>query len=109
MIRKSFTGEDVSVSGPYSHVVDAGNYLFFSGQVAKNSTTYVEETGSIEEQTKQCFKNLEAVLTAADVSFDDVVKVNVYLIRSEKYIDELMLLFKRFFIDDFNFFLVHKE
>lgn len=36
-------------------------------------------------------------------------KVNVYLIRSEKYIDELMLLFKRFFIDDFNFFLVHKE
>ena len=58
MIRKSFTGEDVSVSGPYSHVVDAGNYLFFSGQVAKNSTTYVEETGSIEEQTKQCFKNL---------------------------------------------------
>ncbi|MEG0286306.1 MULTISPECIES: RidA family protein [Vagococcus] len=100
MIRKSFTGEDVSVSGPYSHVVDAGNYLFFSGQVAKNSTTYVEETGSIEEQTKQCFKNLEAVLTAADVSFDDVVKVNVYL-TTMKHFEGMNQVYQTMFKEPF--------
>lgn len=85
MSRQIYTGENVSVSGPYSHAVDAGNHIFFSGQVAKNSTTYVEETGSIEEQTKQCFLNLQEVLTAAKVSFDDVVKVNVYLTTMKNF------------------------
>lgn len=49
MSRHVYQGKDVSVSGPYSHAVDAGSHIFFSGQVAKNSTTYIEETGSIEE------------------------------------------------------------
>lgn len=85
MSRHVYQGKDVSISGPYSHAVDAGSHIFFSGQVAKNSTTYIEETGSIEEQTKQCFANLEQVLTAAGVSFDDVVKVNVYLTTMKNF------------------------
>lgn len=96
MSRKNFTGENVSVSGPYSHVVEAGDYLFFSGQVAKNSTTYVEKTGSIKEQTKECFNNLEAVLTAANVSFDDVIKVNVYL-TSMKDFDGMNEVYQKVF------------
>ncbi|WP_225533717.1 MULTISPECIES: RidA family protein [unclassified Enterococcus] len=65
--------------------MDAGNYLFFSGQVAKNSTNYIEETGSIEEQTKQCFVNLQEVMKTANVSLDDVVKVNVYLTQMKNF------------------------
>lgn len=85
MKRKSYTGNNVSVSGPYSHAIDAGNYLFFSGQVAKNSTNYIEETGSIEKQTKQCFVNLQEVMKTANVSLDDVVKVNVYLTQMKNF------------------------
>ncbi|MGX7024651.1 RidA family protein [Vagococcus hydrophili] len=85
MSRKIYTGEGVSVSGPYSHAVDAGNTIFFSGQVAKNAPDYQEVTGSIEEQTKQCFKNLEQVLKSANVTFDDVVKVNVYLTTMKNF------------------------
>ena len=99
-MRKVYTGEDVSVSGPYSHAVDAGSHIFFSGQVAKNSTTYKEVTGSIEEQTKQCFMNLEKVLQAAHVSFDDVVKVNVYLTTMKNF-EGMNNIYQRMFKEPF--------
>lgn len=99
-MREVYTGKDVSVSGPYSHAVDAGSHIFFSGQVAKNSTTYEEVTGSITEQTKQCFINLEKVLTAANVSFDDVVKVNVYL-TTMKHFEGMNEVYKTMFKEPF--------
>lgn len=85
MSRKSYTGKEVSVSGPYSHAIDAGSHLFFSGQVARNALDYEEVTGSIEEQTKQCFINLERVMKDAGVTFDDVVKANVYLTSMKNF------------------------
>ena len=100
MSRKSYTGENVSVSGPYSHAIDAGSHIFFSGQVAKNSTTYIEETGSIEEQTKQCFTNLQEVMKAAGVSLDDVVKVNVYL-TGMKHFEGMNNIYKEMFKEPF--------
>ena len=65
--------------GPYSHAVWAGNLLFTSGQIP-----LVPETGelagdTIEAQTEQVLKNLEAVLTAACITFDNVVKTTVFL------------------------------
>ncbi|WP_086312422.1 2-iminobutanoate/2-iminopropanoate deaminase [Enterococcus sp. 7F3_DIV0205] len=100
MNRKSYTGKNVSVSGPYSHAIDAGNYIFFSGQVAKNSTTYVEETGSIKEQTKQCFINLQEVMKASSVGLDDVVKVNVYLTKM-KYFEDMNEVYRKIFKEPF--------
>lgn len=100
MSRKSYTGENVSVSGPYSHAIDAGEHIFFSGQVARNSTTYVEETGSIEEQTKQCFANLEEVMKASGVTFDDVVKANVYL-TGMKHFEGMNNIYKTMFNEPF--------
>lgn len=100
MNRHVYQGRDVSVSGPYSHAVDAGSHIFFSGQVAKNSTTYVEETGSIEEQTKQCFTNLAQVLKVAGVSFDDVVKVNVYL-TTMKHFEGMNRVYQTMFNEPF--------
>lgn len=65
--------------GPYSHAILAGNTLYSSGQVP-----LVPETGklageSIEEQAVQVLANLEAVLTAAGMSFANVVKTTVFL------------------------------
>lgn len=65
--------------GPYSHAIAAGDFVFTSGQIP-----LVPETGklvgdTIEEQAEQVFKNLEAVLTAAGVTFADVVKTTVFI------------------------------
>lgn len=78
-MRKTYSAKNVTASGPYSHSVEADNFLFLSGQTAMNAETVENLQGNIAEQTKRCFTNLSEVLEAADLTFDDVVKVNVYL------------------------------
>jgi 2-iminobutanoate/2-iminopropanoate deaminase len=65
--------------GPYSHGVAVGDLLYTSGQIP-----LVPETGklagdTIEEQTQQVLKNLEAVLAANGMTFAHVVKTTVFL------------------------------
>jgi 2-iminobutanoate/2-iminopropanoate deaminase len=79
MTRKAYNANGVAASGPYSHAVDAGDLVYFSGQTAMNSVSEDKKAGDIGEQTKQCFINLFEALKAADLSPDDVIKVNVYL------------------------------
>lgn len=65
--------------GPYSQAILAGNgMLFISGQIPVNPETgKIPET--ITEQTKQVFKNIEAILTEAGYTFKDVVKTTCLL------------------------------
>jgi 2-iminobutanoate/2-iminopropanoate deaminase len=65
--------------GPYSQAVRAGSYLFISGQIAIDPTTSKLTGLTIEEQTKQVLKNMEAILDAQGLSFENVVKTEVYL------------------------------
>jgi 2-iminobutanoate/2-iminopropanoate deaminase len=65
--------------GPYSQAVRAGDFLFASGQIPLDPTTGTITEGGITAQTHQVLQNLSAVLTAAGVSFDRVVKTTVYL------------------------------
>ena len=67
------------VIGPYSHAVQAGNLLFLAGQIALNPKTMDLVDGKFRDEVKQVFKNVEAILTAADCSLCDVVKLTVYL------------------------------
>ena len=78
-MRKVYTGKDVMSSGPYSHAVDAGEFVYLSGQTAKNSLTLKKKDLDIKEQTEECFKNLDRVLKEVGLSEKNVVKVNVYL------------------------------
>lgn len=66
--------------GPYCQAVEAGPWLFCSGQLALDpqSGAMVGE-GDIESETRQVLRNLDAVLKAAGASRGDVVKANVYL------------------------------
>ncbi len=64
--------------GPYSQAVKFGNLLFVSGQVGVDVKTGNLKEG-IEGQVRQTFKNIGAILKEADLGFDDVLKVNVYL------------------------------
>ena len=65
--------------GPYSQGVISGNLLFTAGQVALDPATGKLVEGDIQAQTEQVMKNLQAVLTAAGTSFDNVVKATVFL------------------------------
>lgn len=85
MGRKILTATNASSSGPYSHAVDAGDYVFFSGQTAKNADDAPDMTGDIAAQTKQCFDNLFNVMAQSDLTSDDVVKVNVYLTTMKNF------------------------
>lgn len=93
MVRKTYTAASVMASGPYSHAVDAGDYVYFSGQTAKNAIESEAGTSDIATQTQQCFANLAAVLAEANLTFDDVVKANVYL-TSMKHFDAMNDVYK---------------
>ncbi len=66
--------------GPYSQAVEvaAGRTLYISGQIPLDPATGTMPEG-IEAQTEQVFANIEAILTAAGYTFDDVVKSTVLL------------------------------
>jgi 2-iminobutanoate/2-iminopropanoate deaminase len=65
--------------GPYSQAVKSGNMLFISGQIAIQKPSENLITGTIEEETEQVMKNLEAILTAAEMDFSNVVKTTIFL------------------------------
>lgn len=65
--------------GPYSQGVIAGGLLFVSGQIAIDPASNQLVTGDIEAQTEQVMQNLLAVLKAAKMGADNVVKTTVYL------------------------------
>lgn len=67
--------------GPYSQAVKCGNLLFCSGQIPLDPTTGEVVAGGITEQAQQVMKNIEAVLTAARIGFDQVVKTTIFLVE----------------------------
>jgi 2-iminobutanoate/2-iminopropanoate deaminase len=65
--------------GPYSQAIQAGNLFFLSGQLGINPQTGDFIPGTVTEQTGQVFKNIQAVLTEAGLTWDNVVKTTVFL------------------------------
>ena len=65
--------------GPYSQAIKAGNTVYLSGQIPLNPETMTLIDGDIPAQTRQVFKNLDAVCQAAGGNLQDMVKLNVYL------------------------------
>ena len=65
--------------GPYSHAVAAGDLLYTSGQIGLDPATGKLAGDSIQAQTEQALRNLELVLSAADMTFANVVKTTVFL------------------------------
>ena len=64
--------------GPYSQAINAGNLVFCSGQIPLTPDGALIE-GDVAAQTRQVLTNLQAVLTAAGSSLDQVVKTTVFL------------------------------
>jgi len=72
--------------GPFSQAVDAGGFIYFSGQVGQDPMTGKLVAGGIAAETDRLFQNLSALLEAAGKSFDDVVRAGVYLTNMGDYV-----------------------
>ena len=65
--------------GPYNQAVLVGNMLYTSGQIAINPESGALILDTIELETTQVMKNLEAVLEAADMNFENVIKSSIFI------------------------------
>lgn len=74
-----FTENAPAPIGPYNQAVLKGNTLYTSGQIAINPATGELTTETIEAETEQVMQNMKAVLEAAGMSFENVVKTTIFI------------------------------
>ena len=86
--------------GPYSQAVLTGNMLFISGQIAIDPATNQLINGSIGDEARQVMKNLEALLSASDLSFESVVKATIFL-SDMNHFAEVNEIYGSYFISNF--------
>lgn len=84
--------------GPYSQAIQAGNFLFLSGQLALNPQNGEMVGSDISTQTKQVIENIKGVLGAAGSSLSDVVKTTVFL-QSMGDFAQMNEVYKQYFGD----------
>jgi len=65
--------------GPYSQAIQAGNFLFLSGQIPLDPASGELVKGDIREQTRRVLENLKGVLESQNLGMGDVVKVTIFL------------------------------
>jgi 2-iminobutanoate/2-iminopropanoate deaminase len=82
--------------GPYSQAISVDRQVFLSGQVAIDLRTGELVDGDIAVHAERVLSNLGAVLEAAGLTYDDVVKTTVFLARIEDY-DALNAVYAKFF------------
>jgi 2-iminobutanoate/2-iminopropanoate deaminase len=74
-----FTENAPAPIGPYNQAVLKGNTLYTSGQIAINPATGELVTDTIEVETEQVMQNMKAVLEAAGMTFENVVKTTIFI------------------------------
>lgn len=74
-----FTEDAPAPIGPYNQAVLKGNTLYTSGQIAINPLTGELVTDTIESETEQVMQNMKAVLEAAGMTFENVVKTTIFI------------------------------
>lgn len=80
-----FTTKAPAPIGPYNQAVLAGNTLYTSGQIALDPVTMELVMDDIESETKQVMENMKAVLAAAEMTFENVVKTSIFIMNMEDF------------------------
>ena len=65
--------------GPYSQAIQAGNFLFLSGQIPLDPASGELVKGDIREQVRSVLENLKGVLESQNLGMEDVVKVTIFM------------------------------
>lgn len=80
-----FTDKAPAPIGPYNQAVLVGNTLYTSGQIALHPETMELVLDDIQSETKQVMENMKAVLDAADMTFDNVVKTTIFIMNMNDF------------------------
>ena len=80
-----FTDKAPAPIGPYNQAVLVGNTLYTSGQIALHPLTMELVIDDIETETKQVMENMKAVLAAAEMTFENVVKTSIFIMNMEDF------------------------
>ncbi|MBM7600759.1 2-iminobutanoate/2-iminopropanoate deaminase [Virgibacillus halotolerans] len=84
MTKAIHTENAPAAIGPYSQAIEAGDFIYVSGQIPIDPSTS-EVVEGIENQTHQVLKNLQAILSEANTDFSQVVKFTIYLQSMEEF------------------------
>ena len=71
--------------GSYSQAIMVNDTLYLSGQIGLDPHSMKVVNGGVKEETKQVMKNLKAVLEAADMTFNNVIKSSIFLINMSDF------------------------
>jgi len=93
------TDKAPSPVGPYNQSIKSGKLLFVSGQIPIDPATGALVEGSIEEETEQVMKNLQAILTEAGLSFEHVLKASVFVSDMNNY-SKINAVYARYFNEE---------
>ena len=85
-MRQAITAPDAPQAlGAYSPAIRAGNLLFVSGQIPVDPASGNLVAGDIAAQAEQVMRNLTALLKAAGLGFEHVVRTTVFLADMEDF------------------------
>ena len=76
-----YTDKAPAPIGPYNQAVLVGNTLYTSGQIALDPASMELVLDDIETETKQVMENMKAVLAAADMTFENVIKTTIFIMN----------------------------
>ena len=85
--------------GPYNQAILSGNTLYTSGQIAIDPSTGKLKVGTIEEETTLVMENMKAVLAAAEMTFDNVIKTSIFISDMANF-SEINSIYGRYFNED---------
>jgi len=85
--------------GPYNQAILSGNTLYTSGQIAIDPSTGKLKIGTIEEETTLVMENMKAVLAAAEMTFDNVIKTSIFISDMANF-SEINTIYGRYFNED---------
>ncbi|WP_406844005.1 Rid family detoxifying hydrolase [Flavobacterium soyae] len=80
-----FTEKAPTPIGPYNQAVLSGNTLYASGQIAINPASGELVTDTISNETTQVMENIAAILEAADMTFENVVKATIFIMDMNNF------------------------
>ena len=87
MLKVISTDKAPAAVGPYSQAIEAGSFVYVSGQLPINPETKELVKGDIKAATRQSLENAKAILEAAGSSLNQVVKVTVLMNDIKEFAD----------------------